>query len=402
MKTDCIIVGAGIAGSTLALLLAQHGIDVVLIEARDKKHNKSDKTDPRTLAMTHASREILSAINIWQQVPGEKIGRFDHMEVWDEHGQGKIHFDAADICYSTLGHIVEQSVLERTLYDMVMQEKHVNMICPARVLSFTCMDKCITVCLDLGEKIEAGLLVAADGAKSHIRELAGIDFTLHDYQQTAVACIVNTEQSHANTAWQRFLTRGPLAFLPMNDSHQCGIVWSTSPSHAAKLIALDNNGFNEKLAEAFEYKLGQIISSESRTEFPVFHAQAAQYCKPRLVLIGDAAHIIHPLAGQGANLGLLDAASLAEVIHEARQYDRDIGNRSVLRKYERWRRGENYLMLKMMQGFKVLFGKRDNFARRLRNAGLDMTDRLVPAKHFIMHRAMGLSGDLPIVARTHL
>jgi 2-octaprenylphenol hydroxylase len=187
----------------------------------------------------------------------------------------------------------------------------------------------------------------------------------------------------------------------MADPHQCGIVWSTTPDHAKSLIKMDEDSFHKALAEAFTHTLGNIVSSGPRACFPLQHSQSEHYCQPRLALIGDAAHTVHPLAGQGANMGLLDAATLAEVLIEARNKHKDIGAYPVLRRYERWRKGENFLMIKVLQGLKYLFESQLVSVRHLRNIGLDVTDMLTPVKYSIMRHAMGLSGDLPVFARNH-
>ena len=185
----------------------------------------------------------------------------------------------------------------------------------------------------------------------------------------------------------------------MAAANRCGFVWSTATGHAEELMAMDEETFNHAITDAFAQRLGRVTHSVSRASFPLQHAQAGCYCQPRLALIGDAAHVIHPLAGQGANMGLLDAAVLAEVILKEIARNRDPGSYPVLRRYERWRRGENYLMLKVLQGLKNLFASRSAAVCYLRNTGLDLTDMLFPVKHSIMRHAMGLAGDLPDFAR---
>ena len=396
---DCIVVGGGIVGCTVATLLSREGLSCCVVELRENVPFDENITDPRALTVTHASRNILTACGVWEHIPPGRIGHFSRIYVWDENGDGDIHFNAADICRKNLGYVIEQSVIESVFREVMAGDKTIIRECPASVESIAATDSKITVNLNNGHQIDAKLLLAADGAGSTIRNLAGIAYPAHDYRQTAVACVVNTESGHDHIARQRFLTDGPLAFLPMADLHRCGIVWSTTPEHADQLLSMDETLFNEMLADAFEHRLGHIISSENRSGFPLQHAQAECYCRPRLALVGDAAHTIHPLAGQGANLGLLDAACLSEIIINAFKMGRDIGNYHVLRKYERWRKGDNYVMLKIMQGFKTLFGNQTLFLRQLRNTGLNLTDQISPLKRFIMLHASGLSGDLPLIAR---
>lgn len=395
---DVIIVGGGLAGLTLAALLARSNIRCLIIEERNDQP-ELERIDPRTLAVTRASENILKTTGAWQKLPSERIGYFRKMYVWDERGGGDIEFDSAGLCEPTLGFIVEQTALEWALQQVTRQTDLIRWYQPSHVQAFTVAEQEVNVQLVEGQILTARLVVGADGTKSAIRTLAGIPYPVHDYHQNAVACIVETEQPHESVARQRFLANGPLAFLPMAGANHCGVVWSTTPNHASRLLAMDESTFNQELAGSFSYTLGGITSSKSRAGFPLQHAQANHYCQPRLALIGDAAHCVHPLAGQGANMGLLDAAALSEVIIDANCQGRDPGDYRVLRKYERWRKGENYLMLKVLQGFQILFESRLGSVRFLRNAGLDLTDMAAPVKHAIMRFAMGLDGDLPTVAR---
>lgn len=395
---DVIIVGSGLAGATIASLLAGQGFRCVLLEELTNE-TRYGRTDPRALAITRASENILRNAKAWEYIPQDRTGYFRKMHVWDENGPGDIEFDSAELCESTLGYIIEQTVLEQALHLVNNQSTLINLLQPAIVSELKIDDSLVHVRLADGTELTSHLVVGADGARSRLRTLAGIACPTHDYQQRAVACIVRTEKAHGAVARQRFLTTGPLAFLPMADSHQCGIVWSTTPDHAESLIEIDEHEFNDALAKAFSRTLGKIVASGPRSCFPLQHAQAEHYCLSRLALIGDAAHTVHPLAGQGANMGLLDAAALAEVLIEARMKNKDIGAYNVLRRYERWRRGENFLMLKVLQGLRSMFESKLVSVRHLRNIGLDLTDMLTPVKYSIMRQAMGLTGDLPVFAR---
>jgi 2-octaprenylphenol hydroxylase len=252
--------------------------------------------------------------------------------------------------------------------------------------------------LDDGREFPTRLLVGADGAQSKVRQLAGIDTRGWNYEQKAVVGNVRTAEPHQATAWQRFLPTGPLAFLPLQDG-RCSIVWSTTPEQVDALLALDDAAFAEALAEAFDRRLGEIIEVGPRGAFPLRLQHTRDYVKPGLALIGDAAHVVHPLAGQGVNLGLLDAATLAEVILDAITAGQEIGAFRVLRRYERWRKGDNLLMLGVMDGFKRLFSNPLPPVQLLRNLGLNLTDAAGPLKNLIARRAMGLEGDLPRLAR---
>jgi 2-octaprenylphenol hydroxylase len=395
---DVIIVGGGLVGCTLAGLLALRGIQCLIVEGRVPGAGRSH-ADPRVLAVTLASANILKAVRAWQHLPQDRIGFFRGMEVWDENGDGDIVFDSAELCEATLGYIIEQNELELAMEQGTTSIPGIKRLQPATPTSLKVGSGMVLIGLADGTNLSARLIIGADGGRSRIREWAGIACPAHDYHQQAVASIVETEGPHGCIARQRFLTEGPLAFLPMYSPRTSGIVWSTSPRHAGELLAMDEEEFNRALASAFAWRLGAVVQSGPRAAFPLQHAHAEHYCLPRLALVGDAAHTIHPLAGQGANLGLLDAAVLAEIITAAWQCQRDIGALGVLRRYERWRRGENLMMMKTMQSFNALFASRLPVVRCLRNIGLDLVDMLPPAKHLIMRRASGLAGDLPLVAR---
>ena len=404
---DVIVVGAGVAGAAFTAILKNSGISCALVEAealaKDQDDNSQTGTDgnidPRALALTHASKNILQAIGAWDEIPKDRLGCFRKMHVWDENGLGEVNFNGDDLCEPVMGYIVEQKIIEAALGSVLNRFDHVSWFRPASAkLLDTEKDK-ICIRLDDGRQLSAKLLVAADGQSSTVRRLAGINFKIHDYHQDALACVVETEYPHQQVARQRFLSRGPLAFLPMAHPNQCGIVWSTTAEQAAELKALDDKAFNKTLAEAFAHQVGEIIAVGPRATFPLARAQAEEYCRPRLALVGDAAHRIHPLAGQGANLGLLDVACLAEVVLQARKKGRDIGALSVLRKYERWRRGDNSTMMMTMEGFKYLFENKTEAVSWLRNVGMDAFDSMQPIKQCVMKRAMGLAGDLPAIAR---
>jgi 2-octaprenylphenol hydroxylase len=273
----------------------------------------------------------------------------------------------------------------------------VSLICPASVRSFALSPSQAHITLDDGRELACALLVAADGRDSMVREFAGVNTLGWAYDQSALVANVAHQAPHQQTAWQRFLPSGPLAFLPLADGRS-SIVWSTSPAAAKQLLALDEGVFCQALGEAFEQRLGAIETVGPRGVFPLRLQHAERYVLPRLALIGDAAHAIHPLAGQGVNLGFLDAAELAQVLVAARQRGRDIGALPVLRRYERARKGDNLAMLGAMDLFKRLFSNDSMPLRLLRNTGLGLADRIFPAKRSLLRRALGIGMDLPELA----
>lgn len=396
---DLVIVGGGMVGACLACALGDSPFRIAIVEGRHPQDVRYEgEADPRVSAITRASQRIFSSLGAWQGMVDRRVSPFREMRVWDAAGPGAIHFDSADIAEDTLGYIVENRVIQAALWERMRGFDNIEPICGATVSTLAFGTDAVRVGLSDGGTINAKLVVAADGADSRVRSLAGIEAYGWSYDQKAVVATVKTELPHRETAWQRFLPDGPLAFLPLK-AGSCSIVWSTAPEHADQLIRLDEADFLAQLHYAFGNVLGRMLHAGPRLALPLRLQHATDYVKPRLALVGDAAHTIHPLAGQGVNLGVLDAATLAEVLLDAGAAKRDIGACHVLRRYERWRKGDNLLMMAAMDGFKRVFGSRIPPIQWARNLGLGLTDALPAAKRFIMRRAMGLEGDLPRIAR---
>lgn len=397
---DLVIAGGGMVGSALACALGATDLKIALLEgAPPERIRPGADLDSRVSAISRASQRIFAAVGAWDGMTAWRVSPFRDMRVWDATGFGSIHFDSADLGEPLLGWIIENRVIQFALLERARQLPAVAPFCPAALETAQALDdRRWRVRLHDGRAFTTRLLVGADGAQSKVRQLAGIDTGGWGYGQKAVVANVRTAEPHQETAWQRFLPTGPLAFLPLHDG-RCSIVWSTTPEQADALLMLDEHDFCYALADAFERRLGSISQVGPRGAFPLRLQHAHAYVKPGLALIGDAAHVVHPLAGQGVNLGLLDAATLAEVILDAVSADQEIGSLKTLRRYERWRKGDNLLMLGIMDGFKRLFGASPLPVRLLRNIGLDLTDAAGPLKNLIARRAMGLTGDLPRLAR---
>lgn len=396
---DLTIVGGGMVGATLACALGNTPLRIGLVEASEPQLNWSAQGfDVRVSAITRASQRIFQSVGAWEHMVARRVSPFRQMHVWDAAGRGVIHFDSADLGEDTLGYIIENQVIQAALYDRLKQLDNVELICPANLKRLAWDADNMYLELQNGSYIASALLVGADGSRSWVRSQAGISVKGWDYQQRAVVTYVKTALPHDDTAWQRFLPEGPVAFLPLTDGYS-SIVWSTAPEHARQLLALSDQEFAGELAEAFEHRLGAIESVGPRAAFPLRFLQANAYVRPRLALVGDAAHTIHPLAGQGVNLGLSDAAALAEVLLEARAARKSLGSITVLRRYERWRNADNLAMLLAVDGFKHLFGSDISIVRWVRNLGLTLTHHVLPVKNLLMRYAMGLSGDLPKLAR---
>ena len=397
---DLIIAGGGMVGSTLACALSDADFKIALLESAPlERIRPGEEPDLRVSAVNRASQRIFAAVGAWSDMTAWRVSPFRDMRVWDAGGFGQIHFDSATLGEPLLGWIIENRVIQYALLERVRQLPAVDLLCPAALETAWPEDAGgWRVRLTDRREFTTRLLVGADGAQSKVRELAEIDTRGWSYHQKALVANVRTAEPHQETAWQRFLPTGPLAFLPLHDG-RCSIVWSTTPEQADQLLTLDEHDFARILTEAFERRLGEIVQVGPRGAFPLRSQHARAYVKPGLALIGDAAHVVHPLAGQGVNLGLLDAATLAEVLLDGLAAGHEVGALRVLRRYERWRKSDNLPMLGIMDGFKRLFGNSLPPVRLLRNLGLNLTDAAGPLKNAMARRAMGLEGDLPKLAR---
>ncbi|MGB0722728.1 MAG: UbiH/UbiF/VisC/COQ6 family ubiquinone biosynthesis hydroxylase [Gammaproteobacteria bacterium] len=399
LDSDVTIAGGGMVGSALACALAQGGLRVALVEGHvPPELDRDAPADLRVSALSPASRRMFERIGAWQAMVERRVTPYEAMEVWDAGGAGLIHFDSAELGEPTLGHIIENRVVQLALLERAKALPDVRLYTPCRVAGFDNADDHSVVRLDDGSAHRTAVLVAADGRDSQLRQWAGIGTRGWEYDQHAVVTTVACEHGHGNTAWQRFLPGGPLAFLPLWDG-RCSIVWSTSPEHARELLDLPDETFRIELARAFDHRLGAVLEVGKRAAFPLRYMHADRYVAGRTVLVGDAAHGVHPLAGQGVNLGLLDVASLAEVMLHARARGADIGDPRVLARYARSRRGHNMAMGLAFDGFKRLFGSQQVPMRIARNIGMGMAGRFAPARQRFMRAAMGLDGDLPPLAR---
>ncbi|NOX75030.1 MAG: UbiH/UbiF/VisC/COQ6 family ubiquinone biosynthesis hydroxylase [Gammaproteobacteria bacterium] len=401
-KYDVIVVGGGMVGAALACTLGDAGLKIAIIEGREPVMDwPTDEVDLRVSAITRASEQFLRELGAWQAIADERVSPYSEMHVWDAGGSGNIHFDCAEVGEPNLGHIIENRVVTRALWQRLSGLPGVQRFCPATARRLTLRNTIIgcepptnpvQLELDDGTVLNASLIVGADGGNSWVRNQAGIDISTREYAHTALVTTVKTERHHQYTAWQRFLPTGPLAFLPLTDGYS-SIVWSTTAEEAARLEALDEALFKAELAASLEHKLGAITELGPRAGFPIRGRHARHYVKPHLALVGDAAHTIHPLAGQGVNLGFADAACLARELIQAWEQDDTPGSLKVLRRYERARRGDNLLVLEAMGGFKQLFGDPSPLVRGLRSAGLNLVDRLPVLKNLFIQQA--LRNDAP-------
>ncbi|MEK6748338.1 MAG: UbiH/UbiF/VisC/COQ6 family ubiquinone biosynthesis hydroxylase [Pseudomonadota bacterium] len=396
---DLIIVGGGMVGAALACALAPYELEIAVIEAHDLPNWSPQDYDLRVSALTRASVNILSHIGAWPGIIGRRVGSYEHMQVWDARGFGEIRFNAADSGVDVLGYIVENSVIQLALAERAQTYANIHWLASAQGVALDCTAASARLTLADGRIVRAPLIVGADGGASWVRAQMGIATRGWNYAQQGLVATIRTARPHAVTAWQRFLDTGPVAFLPLDDPHLCSIVWSTSMSRATELCAYSATEFNTALHQAFGDTLGELHVVGARATHPLRLQYATRYTLPRMALIGDAAHTIHPLAGQGVNLGLLDAAALAQTVREARQARQDIGALSVLRRYERWRKGDNIAVMALMDGFKRLFGATAPPLVLARNLGLNLLQHAPPLKNLLVQAAMGARPDQPALAR---
>ncbi|WP_177431715.1 MULTISPECIES: 2-octaprenyl-3-methyl-6-methoxy-1,4-benzoquinol hydroxylase [Pseudomonas] len=404
MRADLLIVGAGMVGSALALALQGSGLQVLLLDGSPmsvKPFDPQAAFEPRVSALSTASQRILDRLGVWQGITTRRTSPYTDMHVWDGSGTGQIHFSAASLHAETLGHIVENRVVQDALLDR-LHDCDLGLLANARLEQMRRSGDDWLLTLADGRTLRAPLVIAADGANSAVRRLTGVATREWDYLHHAIVTSVRSTRPHRMTAWQRFTDNGPLAFLPLERDGQhdwCSIVWSTTPEEAQRLMALDDSEFCNELERAFEGQLGPVLSADPRLCVPLRQRHAKRYVAEGLALIGDAAHTIHPLAGQGVNLGFLDAAVLAEVLLHAAGRGERLADVKVLSRYERRRMPHNLALMAAMEGFERLFQADPLPVRWLRNTGLKLVDRLPEAKALFVREALGLSGDLPDLAK---
>jgi 2-octaprenylphenol hydroxylase len=392
-----VVVGGGLVGAVAALRLARDGHRTALIEPRPPEGIPVGAlgTDLRTVALSPASVDALAALGVWDEDLAAHACGYTGMEVWDGEGTGAIRFAAEEAAVPALGWIVENGRLLERLWAR-LADSEVELVTGAGVAGFHADGLGARLELDDGRTLRARLAIAADGGRSRLRELAGIRVVAEDTGQVAIATAARVAEPHGGVAWQRFLESGPLAFLPLPDDaegrHRVSVVWSLDAARAETLTGLDDDAFAAALTAAFEARLGAVEAVDRRIAFPLVQQHAERYAGAGVALVGDAAHVLHPLAGQGVNLGLRDVAALADELARLARGPAAarIGDPDLLSRYERARRGDNALMLAAMMGLKRLFGADDLAVRLIRNTGLGWVDRARPLKRQFMVQALGL------------
>jgi 2-polyprenylphenol 6-hydroxylase len=391
---DIVIVGAGFVGLALACHLKDQGLRIAIIDKEPYPDRSSSLSSQlRVIAITLGSQHYLQELNVWQRLNTKQCAPFRSMQVWESGQTANLFFDSADVGEACLGYIIKNADLQQALYVQAKTkiDNELTWFVPDTLADMQIEENRVWVTLASGLQIRTRLLVGADGAQSKVRQLADFQINSTDYAQRALIATVQTELTHDQIARQIFLAKGPLAFLPLKNAHQCSIVWSNTPEEIQRLEALDDELFCTELTCVFEQCLGQVVSSSPRLSYPLKTQEAEQYIKSGVALIGDAAHTLHPLAGQGANLGLADAQCLAKVIIEANQKHRSMGATHTLRRYERERRFHNRVMMGGVDGIKHLFASHNPILQKTRQFGLGIINNVACLKNLIARYAMGNS-----------
>ena len=385
---DALVVGGGVVGAACALALAKLGLDVALVEAREPSRWDAAQRDLRVYAFAPDNAALLDMLGVWQSVRDARAEPYRRMRVWDAAGGGELGIDADALGRRELGWIVEHGLLVDRLWS-ALPVVGVEVLCPAKVESFAQDERSVRLELDSGRSIEARIAIAADGGDSTLRTLAGIELDAHDHAQRGVVAYVETALPHENTAWQRFLPGGPLAFLPCGDGLS-SIVWSLPNDEAARVLALDDAAFGEELAAAFEARLGAVRVASKRAAFPLRRQLALRQCEGRVLLAGDAAHVVHPLAGQGVNLGLRDVAALRESIANAQSRNLAWDSSHRLQRWARQRRSENALSAHAFDAINRIYSSDEMLPTLLRGHALGIAGRLPPVTAALLRHASGL------------
>lgn len=394
-SVDVAIVGGGMVGLAVACGLQGSGLRVAVLESQPPQPQAPDAPPAlRVSAINAASEKLLAHLGVWPDIIARRASVYHGMEVWDRDSFGRITFDDKSYGFSHLGHIIENSVIHHALWQRAEQCPDITLMAPVELQQVAWGENEAFITLKDGAMLTARLVVGADGANSWLRKQADIPLTFWDYHQHALVATIRTAQPHQAVARQVFHGEGILAFLPLSDPHLCSIVWSLPQLEAERMQNATPEAFNQALSAAFDMRLGLCNLESERQVFPLTGRYARNFAAHRLALVGDAAHTIHPLAGQGVNLGFMDAAGLIDEIRRAHRQGKDIGQYLYLRRYERSRKHSAAMMLASMQGFRELFAGSNPAKKLLRDIGLKLADSLPGVKQKLIRQAMGLQ-DLP-------
>ena len=388
-QIDVAVVGGGVVGAACALVLAREGLEVMLVEGREPPRWSPSQPDLRVYAFAPDNAALLDAAGVWDAVRDARAQPYRRMRVWDAAGGDELRFDADALGRAQLGWIVENALLVDRLW-AALPAAGVQVRCPARVEAMEQDADGVTLRLDDGTRIDARLAVAADGGDSTLRRLAGLEVAAHDYAQRGVVAFVRTGEPHEDTAWQRFLPTGPLAFLPFGESRS-SIVWTLPNAEAERVLALEDQEFNRELGSAFSARLGEVRVVSRRAAFPLRRQLAESYVAGKVLLMGDAAHVVHPLAGQGVNLGLRDVARLQATIRQAQARGVDWSAPHRLARWARESRSENAAAAYAFDGINRFFSNDEMHATLLRGPLLGLAGKVPALTNLFWKRASGLA-----------
>lgn len=396
-RLDVAIVGGGVVGTAAALALAKLGLDVALVEGVEPTRWLAERPDLRVYAFAPDNVALLDEFGLWRDIVSARAQPYRQMRVWDAAGGGELAFDADAFGRRELGWIVEHNLLVDRLW-AALPAAGVRVHCPARVQGLEQDDAGVRLQLDDGARIDARIALAADGAESTLRGLAGLEVNRHDYLQRGIVAYVATDRPHQDTAWQRFLAGGPLALLPCTDTVgdsaaakgcRSSIVWTRPEDEASRLLALDEGAFNRELTQAFDAHFGQMTLLSARAAFPLRRQLVRDYVRKRVLVLGDAAHMVHPLAGQGVNLGLRDVVALRDAIVAALAAQADWTAPSRLARWARTRKSENAMAAHVFDGINRVFSSDSVAATLLRGPVLGLAGRVPPLAQLFWRRASG-------------
>lgn len=397
MTPHVAIVGSGMVGGTLACALADGGVNVVVIDRDAPPAMVTQNFDGRASAIAQSSQRMLDQIGIWRDAP-EMVAPILDIRVADGKSQLFLHFDNAELGDTPLGYMVENRHLRQLIFDRIQAHPRIRLLAPTQLRASTVSTSGVKLQLGPDEELTVSLMVGADGRTSLVREAAGIRLRHWAYSQTGIVCTVTHQRPHLNIAHEHFFPAGPFAILPL-PGNRSSIVWTEQTDHAPTVLAMDDDDFTAALAMRFGDFLGTLKLEGPRWSYPLALQMAVRSVAPRTALVGDAAHAIHPIAGQGLNLGFRDVAALAEVLVDGCRLGLDLGSSQVLDRYEQWRRFDNFLMAGLTDVLNRMFSNDVPGLRQARVLGLAAVDRAGPLKKFFMRHAMGLAGDLPRLLR---